>query len=68
MALEDKIDSLICAIHMLVGQMQAEKLVKLRWKMWRNYVDKYIDDSPEAKRLAALAEDAERRAAGLGRM
>jgi len=74
--LPDKIDSLIGANHMLVGQMQAEKLIEYRWALYKKYLDKnrrgLIDldvyKQPEAKRLEELALDAERKAAGLGRM
>jgi len=61
---EDKFDSLICAIHMLVGQMQAEAERQYRWTLWRDAVEAGpMLDPQEELRNAALA--AERRAAGL---
>ena len=67
MASDDRIDALICAIHMLVGQMQAEKEVEYRWQLWRDYTTTHfhVEDDEEDNRLREDALAADRRAAGM---
>jgi hypothetical protein len=58
----DKIDALVCAIRMLVGQMQAEAEVEYRLQVLNGVVDE--GDNGYHAALGDL-KDARRRAAGL---
>lgn len=73
MALEEKIDALICAIHMLVGQMQAERevawcdaKVSAAWQAWnpKDLTDVGEED-PGIQRCTEALQVAQRKAAGL---
>jgi hypothetical protein len=65
----DKIDALVCAIRMLVGQMQAEAERQWRWIQWHEHVEDVDPTTPgweqTGEKLRGLALAADRRAAGL---
>ena len=74
MALEDKLDALVCAIHMLVGQMQAERAADLLQGHYDATIDQWLSDDPgqgdeefnqESALLYAPVKRARERAAGL---
>lgn len=61
-------DALICAIKMLVGQMQAEAEVRYLnedWNAWIVWQEPGVTKLPEYKARTAALEAAKRRAAGL---